>query len=93
MPAMTLNDLAAAFTKSLGKTVTPTTVPYPACKEALMGIGFPEWQTDGLLEVFRLFDAESPVTNEVNIGDYTKITGEAPMTVEEWVEQNAVAFK
>jgi uncharacterized protein YbjT (DUF2867 family) len=93
MPAMTLNDLAAAFTKSLGKTVTPTTVPYPACKEAFMGMGFPEWQTDGILELFRLFDAESPVTNEVDIGDYTKITGEAPMTVEEWVEQNAAGFK
>jgi uncharacterized protein YbjT (DUF2867 family) len=93
MPAFTLNDLAAAFTKSLGKTVTATTVPYPACKEAFMGMGFPEWQTDGILELFQLIDAESPLTNEADTGDFTKITGEPPMTVEEWVEQNAAGFK
>jgi hypothetical protein len=83
MPATTLTDLAAAFTKSLGKTVTPTTVPYPVCKEAFMGMGFPDWQTDGILELFQLIDAERPVANIADTGDYTKIAGEAPMTVEE----------
>jgi uncharacterized protein YbjT (DUF2867 family) len=49
-PAFSLkNAAAAAFSKTLGKEVTVTTVPHEAAKEGLMGMGFPEWQTDGIL--------------------------------------------
>lgn len=92
-PAFSLNDLAAAFTKSLEKDIQPTTVGYDACKEAFMGMGFPEWQTDGIIELFKYINEDSPITNELETGDIEKITGEKPMTVEEWVEQNAAGFK
>jgi uncharacterized protein YbjT (DUF2867 family) len=93
MPAFSLNDLAASFTKELGRSVTVTTVPYDAAKQSFMGMGFPEWQTDGILELFRYIDEDNEMTNETNTGDLEKITGEKPMTVNDWVQANAAAFK
>jgi uncharacterized protein YbjT (DUF2867 family) len=92
-PAFSLNDMAAAFSKTLGKEVKATTVPYDAAKEAFMGMGFPEWQTDGILELYKYIDEESAVTNESEIGDIELITGENPTTIESWVEQNAAGFQ
>lgn len=91
-PAFSLNDQASAFTKALQKQVTPTVVPYEAAKQAFMGMGFPEWQTDGILELYKLIDSGSSITNEVATGDIEKITGEKATTAEEWSKQNAPGF-
>jgi len=92
-PAFSLNDLAAALTKNLGKDVTVTTVPYPAAKESMVGMGFPEWQADGVLELFKYIDEGSDLTNEKEDGDFEAITGKKPVTVETWVAQNASFFQ
>ena len=92
-PPYSLNDMAAAFTTSLGKEIKPTTVSYEACKEAFMGMGFPEWQTDGIIELFKLINEDSDITNERDISDIEAITGEKATTIEDWVEQNLPAFK
>jgi uncharacterized protein YbjT (DUF2867 family) len=74
-PAFSLNNMAAAaFSKTLGKEVKATTVPYDAAKEAFMGMGFPEWQTDGILELYKCIDEGSAVTNESEIGHIELIT-------------------
>merc|ERR1712110_1088782 len=41
-PPFSLNDMATAFSKALGKEIVPTTVSYEAAKDAFMGMGFPE---------------------------------------------------
>ncbi len=92
-PPFSLNDLAAALTKTLGKQVTPTTVPYSAAKEAMLGYGMPEWQVDGINELYKYIDDGSPLTNDPNIGAIEFITGEKATTIEQWVEQNAGGFK
>jgi len=93
-PSFTLNDLSVEFTKALKKEITVTTVPYDAAKEAFMGLGFPEWQTDGILELYKLIDSKSDITNEVeDAGDIEKITGEKPTTVQAWCEMNAAGFQ
>lgn len=92
-PAFNLNDLAAAFTSTLDKKITVTTVPYDAAKEAFMGNGFPEWQVDGILELFKYIDDDSELTNENNTGDIASITGEKATTVTEWTKQVAAGFK
>ena len=92
-PAFSLNDMADAFTKELGKTVTHTQVPYPDAKKAFMGMGFPEWQVDGIMELYKFIDDKSELTNESNIGDIEAITGEKPLTIEAWVEQSAPGFQ
>lgn len=92
-PAFSLNDQAEALTTALGKTVTHTQVPYDAAKEAFMGMGFPEWQVDGIMELYHYIDDKSEMTNEANTGDIEAITGEKPLTIEAWVEQNAPGFQ
>ena len=94
MPGFTLQQLAKAFTTALKKEVTVTTVPYPAAKEAFMGMGFPEWQVDGIMELFKMIDNDSNVTNETkSTSDFTKITGEKPLTMTQWVEANTAGFQ
>lgn len=95
MPGYTMTELAEAFTTVLGKPVTVTTVSYEAAKEAFMGMGYPEWQVDGIMDLFHLIDADSPVTNEtVDTRDFETITnGEKPMTMMEWVQANAAGFQ
>lgn len=93
MPPFNMNDVAAAFTKTLGKEVTVTTVPYQSSKEAFMGLGYPEWQVDGIMELYKMCDEEKPIINEADITDIETITGEKAMTMEEWVEANKAGFQ
>jgi hypothetical protein len=81
-PTFSLKDAAAAaFSKTLGKEVT---VPYEAAKEAFMGMGFPNWQMDGILEFFKYIDKEYPITNGAEqTGNIELISaGEKPLTME-----------
>eukprot|EP00525_Craspedostauros_australis_P000822 CAMPEP_0198116114 /NCGR_PEP_ID=MMETSP1442-20131203/9460_1 /TAXON_ID= /ORGANISM="Craspedostauros australis, Strain CCMP3328" /LENGTH=300 /DNA_ID=CAMNT_0043773813 /DNA_START=44 /DNA_END=946 /DNA_ORIENTATION=+ len=92
-PPYSVNDLAAAMTKALGKEIKVVTVPYEAAKKGYMDSGLQEWQVDGIMELFHLIDAESAATCTTNLGDVEAVTGEKAITMEQWVEQNAVAFK
>jgi uncharacterized protein YbjT (DUF2867 family) len=92
-PPFSLNDMAAAFSKVLGKEVKHTSASYVAAKEAFMDMGFPEWQVDGIMELYKYIDEDSEMTNESETGDIEKITGEKPLTIEAWVEQNAAGFQ
>ena len=92
-PAFSLEDLSVSFTKALKTDIAVIRVPYEAAKEAFMGMGFPEWQTDGILELYKSIDSGSDITNEKDIGDIEKITGEKAMDVDGWVTQNAAGFE
>jgi uncharacterized protein YbjT (DUF2867 family) len=93
-PPFSLNDMASAFTKAMGKQVKHTQVSYKDAKDAFMGMGFPEWQVDGIMELYQYIDSESTYTNErTQIGDVEAITGEAPQSIESWVEQNVAGFQ
>jgi len=88
MPSFCLDDVAQVFSKTLC-----TTVPYQAAKESFMSMGFPEWQVDGIMELYKMCDEDNPIVNETtNTSDIETITGEKPMTVQEWVEANKAGF-
>ena len=72
---------------------TPNRFHYEAAKEAFMGMGFPEWQTDGIMELYKLIDSESDITNDKSTGDIEKITGEKATDMEGWCQQNAAGFQ
>jgi len=92
-PSFSLNDQALAFTKTLKKKVAVTVVPYDAAKQAFMGMGFPEWQTDGILELYKLIDSGSSITNETQqTDDIEKITGQKAICVEVWTGKSAPDF-
>ena len=90
----TYNDVAAEFSKALGKEIKYIRVPYEAAKEAFMGMGFPEWRTDGVLEFYKLIDSGSPLlTSQADLTQFEQITGEKPTNFETWISQVADVFK
>jgi uncharacterized protein YbjT (DUF2867 family) len=93
MAPFSISDLAKAFSKALGKQISVTTVPYEQAKEAFMGMGFPEWQVNGIMELFKFIDAGNAATLSQDLGDIKRITGESATTLEEWVTQNAAGFQ
>ena len=89
----THSDVAAAFSEALGKTVNYNRVPYDAAKQAFLGMGFPNWQVDGIMELYKLIDSGSPVTNEADISHFHQVTGEQPTRLKAWVSQVKSAFQ
>ena len=89
----TYNDVAQGFSKALGKEIKYTRVPYEAAKQAFLGMGMQEWQVDGVLELFKLFDSGAPETNAADLSDYEKITGEKPTSLKAWITKYAPGFK
>ena len=86
----TFNDVAKAFSEVLGKEVTITTNSYEDTKKDLMGIGFPEWQADAIIEVYKLIDSGFSETNQEDMSKFKEITGEDPTSLKDWV--NAVVW-
>lgn len=88
-PAYTHTDLAAAFSSSLGKEVEYVQVPYPAAKEAFMGLGMPEWQVDGVMELYHAVDAGA-YRYPSHVKD---IIGREATSVQAWVDSVKGAFQ
>jgi len=86
------NEIAVAFTKATGKPVEYVQIPYDKAKTSFMSAGYPEWQVDGILELQRLIDQGSPITNNQS-QDFKLITGHDPLTFEQWVTPLGPAFK
>jgi len=59
----------------------------------MMGMGFPEWQVDGIIELYKLIDSGSSTTNQENLSTFKDITGEEPTSLKDWVNAMAPAFK
>ena len=86
-------DVAKEFSEAVGKEVKYVRVPYDAAKQSFLQAGVPEWQTDGILELYKLIDAGSPATNYADLGDFEKITGEKPTNLKAWLSKVGGAFK
>lgn len=85
-------DVAAEFSKALGKEVTYTRISYEDLKKMFLGMGLPEWQAKGAVELYSLIDESHPVM----LGDpaiYKEITGEDPTNLKTWVGKYAAAFQ
>ncbi|CAI7895066.1 unnamed protein product, partial [Closterium sp. NIES-53] len=93
-PSATATDIAQAFTSALGKSISYNFVPYEASKDWLTHNGFPEWQADGVIELFKSINAGALVTNDpANGKTLEKILGRPPISVKAWVDAHAAAFK
>lgn len=51
---------AAAFTAALNKPVIYEQVSYESYKETLLEAAVPEWQANGILELFKMFESREP---------------------------------
>ena len=86
-------DLAKAFSEAVGKEVKYVRVPYEAAKQSFLQAGLPEWQVDGILELYKLIDSDSRDTNQASLGDFEKITNEKPTDLKAWLGKVGGAFK
>ena len=95
-PSFTLNDQAAALSNVLEKAITVNLVEYDECRQGYLDQGYPEWQVDGSLEVFKLIDEGNETTNVKETGDETGdfelITESKATSIEEWCQINADKF-
>ena len=53
--SISFHDVASALSKALGKEVSYVDVPPEAAREAMLGMGMPEWITDGFVELLEGF--------------------------------------
>ncbi|MDF7811749.1 SDR family oxidoreductase [Hymenobacter sp. YC55] len=87
--ALTHAQIAAKLSTALGKPVRFQDVPPEVMHAALLGVGFPVWQADGLLEDYAHYSREeaATVTNGVQ-----EATGRAPRPFATFAHDYAPAF-
>jgi uncharacterized protein YbjT (DUF2867 family) len=88
--ALSHQEAAMALSKALKREIRYVDVPEESARKAMGGTGMPEWQKDGLLELYGLFKAGrlSAVTPSVR-----EVTGEEPVRFEQFVRDHAGAFR
>eukprot|EP00300_Choanocystis_sp_HF-7_P003860 c12937_g1_i2.p1 GENE.c12937_g1_i2~~c12937_g1_i2.p1 ORF type:complete len:663 (-),score=152.37 c12937_g1_i2:49-2037(-) len=94
MPAISMSQLAEHFSQALHKPVKYVQIPYEVARTAYLGMGFPEWQTDGILELFHMIDQG---VEQVNLpqnrwSDFEVLTGKSATTSAQWCLANAGVF-
>lgn len=81
--SVSMHDVAKSFTKKLGKQVDYIPVPHEASKEAMMGMGFPEFIVDGYIELNEGFENGYADTSNGNV---KALTGHAARSVNNFTE-------
>jgi uncharacterized protein YbjT (DUF2867 family) len=87
--AISFHDVAATFSKVLGKDVKYVSVPGEAALDSMLGIGMPEWIAKGYVELFEGFSENfaSRATDNVAI-----LTGHPARSFEQFARDFAQAF-
>lgn len=88
--AISFNDVAKTFSKVLDREVKYMNVPGEASKQAMVGMGFPEWIVDGFVELDEGFSKNfaGSTTKNVEI-----LTGHPARSFEQFVKDFAQVFE
>ena len=90
----TLGDVTRELSAALEREINYIRMSYETGKKDLVRMGFPEWQADGILVLYKAIDAGSSATNQLeDLGTYEEITGEKPTDLKMWVCSVAAGFK
>ncbi len=86
---LSYDDIAAIFAKVTGRPVTYQDIPPAAAKQAMVGMGIPEWNADGINELM----------DQMRAGQYERLTHvvtavgkKKSTTLEQFVRENAAAW-
>lgn len=87
--SISLNDVASVLSSTLGKNVAYVNVPFEASKQAMMGMGMPDWMADMYNELFKNFGSNGAnfVTDDVET-----IKGSPAIPYSQFVQDFATAF-
>lgn len=87
--SISFQQVAAGLSKALGKEVTYVDVPPQAAREAMLGMGMPEWITEGYIELMDGFSQNWADTTTPNVEN---ITGHPARSYETFAKDFAKAF-
>jgi len=88
--AISNQELAARISKMTGRTVTFVDIPESAQREAMLGLGMPEWQVTALLELQQYYKQGDGARTD---GLLQTLLGRAPVTLDQYLAANAREFK
>jgi uncharacterized protein YbjT (DUF2867 family) len=87
--ALTHAEMAGQLSAALGREVAFVDVPPEDMREDLLGVGFPVWQADGLVEEYVLWSQNEAAFVSP---DVKKVTGKKPRSFEAFARDYAPAF-
>ena len=87
--SISFHDVAAALSKALGKEVNYVNVPLEAAREAMIGMGLPEWIADAFGEYMTAF---SEGYGDFTTPDVQEVTGRPARSYETFVRDFAHVF-
>jgi uncharacterized protein YbjT (DUF2867 family) len=87
--ALTHAEMAEGLSRALGRQVAFFDIPPEAMREALLGIGFPVWQAEGLVEDYAHYRRGEAAAVTSGVED---ATGKAPRSFEEFARDYAATF-
>ena len=87
--ALTHHEIAAQFSGVLGREVRFINVTPEEMRQAVIGVGFPIWQADGLIEDYAHYTRgeAAAVTSDVQL-----VTGSAPRNFKNFISDYIPAF-
>src|SRR5919107_5328415 len=87
--ALTHAEMAERLSRSLGRRVAFVDIPPEAMRDALLGVGLPVWQADGLLEDYAHYRRGEAAAVTSSVRD---AIGKAPRSFDEFARDYAAMF-
>jgi uncharacterized protein YbjT (DUF2867 family) len=88
--AVSNQELASRISKVAGRTVNFVDIPESAQRDAMLGLGMPEWQVTALLELQQYYKQGGGARTD---GLLQALIGRAPVTLDRYLAANAREFK
>ena len=89
LDALTFADMAQQLSTAIGRTITFVDVPPESMRAALVELGFPTWQADGLLEEFAMYRRSEAAGVEPGVPE---ALGRPPRSFEDFARDYAALF-
>jgi uncharacterized protein YbjT (DUF2867 family) len=90
--AVSNKQYAEYYSELAGKTVNFVQVPDKAAVDAMVGMGYPEWQSKGIVELWNGIDQNIDVLVKAT-SDFKVITGHDPVAPKAFIQSLAGALK
>jgi len=88
--AISNQELAKRISKATGRTVNYVDIPESAQREAMLGLGMPEWQVTALLELQQYYKQGGGAKTD---GLLQALIERAPVTLDQYLTSNAREFR
>ena len=88
--AISNQELAKRISKAAGRTVNYVDIPESAQREAMLGLGMPEWQVTALLELQQYYKQGGGAKTD---GLLKTLIERAPVTLDQYLTVNAREFR